>query len=57
MIDLEINKTLKELNKHLNPKVVEKINSHLYSLTRQIDSLRESRDNWRKKYEELKNTS
>ena len=54
MIDLEIKKTINELYEFLNPKVVEKVKSHLFSLYRQIEDLSSSRDNWKRKYKEVK---
>ena len=54
MLDFEIDKTLKELGEILAPKALVKLCSHIYSLTRQIEDLRASRDNWRNKYEQEK---
>ena len=54
MIDIEINKTLKELSEIFKPKFMDKLASHLFSLERQIEDLRKSRDNWKDKYNRLK---
>ncbi len=56
MIDLEIKKTLSELYDFLNPDCIQKINSHLLSLSRKIEDLSVSRDKWKEKYTNLKNS-
>jgi len=54
MIDLEIDKTLKELKEILKVDAFNKLYSHLGSLVNQIEDLRKSRSNWREKYEKFK---
>ena len=54
MIDSNIKETIKELSELLNPKALQKLTSHLSSLMMQIHDLTKSRDNWRKRYKELK---
>lgn len=54
MIDLDIKKLINELYEFLNPKVIDRIKSHLLSLYRKIEDLGLSRDNWRDKYEKIK---
>ena len=51
MLDDDINETLKELSKIFNDKTVARVLSHINSLTRQIEQLRESRDKWKEKYQ------
>ena len=53
--DEELGDVLKELANLLNPKAMERLYSHLNSITILMGKLRKSRDNWRKKYELLKN--
>lgn len=54
MIDLELNKTIKKLYNFLTPDAIEKIKSHLLSIHRKVEDLSKSRDNWKRKYEDLK---
>ena len=54
MIDFEIKKTLTELYGYLNPRIVQRVMSHLASLQAQIESLTKSRDNWKEKYKKIK---
>ena len=54
MIDSNIKETIKELADLLNPKALYRLTSHLASLTQQMEDLTKSRDNWRKRYKELK---
>ena len=54
MIDENINQTLKELTEILHPNALVRLNSHINSLIRDIGDLRTSRNNWKKKYQELK---
>lgn len=51
----ELKKNMRELQKAFSPKSLNKIQSHLISLERQIEDLIESRDNWKNKYMDLKN--
>lgn len=54
LTDEELNRTLRELAKVLNPKYLELLKSHVGSLADQVRDLRASRDNLRRKYEEAK---
>lgn len=50
----EINKTLQELHDLITPNALGRMQSAFFSLYNRIEELRNSRDNWRKKYEESK---
>lgn len=50
----EFNKLLKELSEIMKIDTINKIHSHINSLMRENEDLKKSRDNWRKKYEQLK---
>jgi len=54
MLNKDIFKTIKELGDLLHPKALTKLESHLTSLLRQIEQLRESRDRWKNNFEFLK---
>jgi hypothetical protein len=53
MIDSDIKQTIRELQDTMKLNVIEKINSHLYSLQRKIEDLTISRDKWKEKYTEM----
>lgn len=52
--DRELNKLFLDIRELLQPKEVDKLLSHMMSIYRRVEDLRESRDNWKKKYEEIK---
>ncbi len=54
--DKELNEVFDKILKILRPQCVETLIGHLQSIHRQVEDLRTSRDNWRKKYEELKSS-
>ena len=51
----DIKKEFSEVLTILNPKVIQKVMSHLTSLGERVRQLEESRNLWKKKYYELKN--
>jgi hypothetical protein len=52
--DRELNKLFLDIRELLQPKEVDKLLSHMMSIYRRVEDLRESRDNWKKKYEKIK---
>lgn len=54
MIDQDIEQHFKELERIFNYEAIHKIKSHVSSLHQNIIELKQSRDGWKKKYEELK---
>ncbi len=51
----KINKSFIELKKKLGISAFEEVSKFYYTLIRKIEDLTKSRDNWRNKYEALKN--
>ncbi len=51
--DEELDKVMKELGEILQPKQINKIQSLMVSVFRQVEELRKSRDNWKSKYNKL----
>ena len=54
-IPKQINKQLAEIENKLGIKAYNEIMDFYYTLIRKIEDLQKSRDNWRNKFEELKN--
>ena len=54
--DKELNTLFLELNELLQPKVIDKVISHMLSIHQRCKELEKSRDNWRKKYESSRKT-
>lgn len=50
----QLKKISKELEKIFGEKATEKVRSHIFSLWRKIEDLEISRDNWKRKYFEMK---
>lgn len=57
MTDAELKIIYKDLEKVFGVKAVEKIYSHIYSLERKIEDLKESRNMLKFKFEKLKEKS
>jgi hypothetical protein len=53
----EINKSFAELKEKLGITAFEEVAKFYYTLVRKIEDLTKSRDNWRKKYQDLKEES
>ena len=54
MDDRELRETIMKLKEILSPKALHKLYSHFGSLEIKIENLITSRDNWKRKYLELK---
>lgn len=53
MIDENITETLREISELIKSDAFDRLKSHMSSLYRKIEDLTTSRDNWRRKFEEV----